>query len=183
MKKHEILFSLLKIPFDFLVVFGSFFLARNMRGHYDLVPFLELPKQSIANEALLWYALFGAILYLLIFALHGLYSLSITHSKLKEIGHIVQYSIYWFLFFSVFVYFGREVLYTVDIPRLVILFTLFFVMVGVICERVIFNNIQRILLARGIIKKRRLLLITKQSHTNIAHILQDIEETGVYEIA
>jgi len=183
MKKHEILFSLLKIPFDFLIVFGSFFLARNMRGHYDLIPFFQLPKQTIESGALLYYAWFGAILYLIIFGIHGLYSLSITHSKLKEIGHIFQYSVYWFLFFSVFVYFGREIFYTVDIPRLVIIFTTFLVIVGVILERILFNNIQYILLEKNIIKKRKLLLITKQSNEHISHILQDIQETGVYEIA
>gem|GEM_PF-588059 len=183
MKKHEIIFSLLKIPLDFLMVFGSFFLARNMRGNYDLIPFLELPKQSIDNEALLYYAFFGSVLYTTIFAIHGLYGLSITHSKVKEVGHIFQYSVYWFLFFSVGVYFGREIFYTVDIPRLVILFATLFVIIGVIFVRIILNNIQHILLWKNIIKKRRLLLITKQSHNDIAHILKDIRETGVYEVA
>gem|GEM_PF-3088854 len=38
MKKHELIFSLLKVPLDFLVVFGSFYLARNLREINDFIP-------------------------------------------------------------------------------------------------------------------------------------------------
>jgi hypothetical protein len=58
MKKHEIIFGLIKIPLDFVVVFCSFFLARNLREVNDFVPGITLPIQRIDNEFLLNFALF-----------------------------------------------------------------------------------------------------------------------------
>lgn len=50
MKKHEIIFSLLKIPLDFLTIFYSFYIARNIREINDFLPWFHLPTQNIANE-------------------------------------------------------------------------------------------------------------------------------------
>jgi len=38
MKKHEILFSAIKVPLDFFIVFLCFFLARKVRLITDLIP-------------------------------------------------------------------------------------------------------------------------------------------------
>jgi hypothetical protein len=38
MKKHEIIFSIIKIPLDFFIVFFVFFLARDIRKYTDLIP-------------------------------------------------------------------------------------------------------------------------------------------------
>lgn len=182
MKKHEIFFSLAKLPLDFIIIFSSFFLARDLREINDFVPWVQLPLQIIQNEFLLRFALFGAFLYLLIFSIHGLYSLKITSSKVKETLDILLYSIYWFLFFSVFVYFWAGVFYDIEIPRLVILFTTIIWIFWVILERVFLNKIQNIMLDKWIIPKRKILLITNKDDESIKDILDDIMQANIYKI-
>jgi hypothetical protein len=38
MKKHEILFSIIKIPLDFMIVFLSFLIAQIIRESNDFIP-------------------------------------------------------------------------------------------------------------------------------------------------
>jgi exopolysaccharide biosynthesis polyprenyl glycosylphosphotransferase len=182
MKKHEILFSLIKVPLDGIIIFGSFFLARNLREINDFVPGVQLPVQIIHNEFLFPFAVFWAFLYLVIFFIHGLYALKITSSKVKETFDIILYSIYWFLFFSVFVYFWKWIFYNVEIPRLVILFTTLIGIFWVILERILLNKIQTYMLDIGNIPKRNILLITNKNEYDIKDIVDDIKEAHIYHI-
>lgn len=182
MKKHEIIFSLIKIPLDFCIMFGSFFLARNLREIGDFLPKLHLPIQWITNEYLFGFAIFGSILYITIFFLHGLYSLNIVSSKLKEMFDILRYGIYFFLFFSVFIYFGKGIFYSIEIPRLVIIFTVILASIGSIIERIILNKIQHILLENGTIQKRNIALITSHPNQKIQPIVDDIKKAHIYHI-
>ncbi len=182
MKKHEIIFGLVKIPLDFLVVFWSFFLARNIREVNDFVPWVDLPIQIIQNEYLLNFALFWWCLYVLIFSIHGLYNLSINNSKVKETLDIILYSIYFFLFFSVFVFFWKGILYEKEIPRLVILFATILSLFWAITIRVFLNKIQNILLEKWTIAKRNIILITNKAENEIQDIIQDISQAQIYNI-
>lgn len=182
MKKHEIFFSLAKLPLDFIIIFSSFFLARNLREINDFVPWVTLPVQIIQNEFLFRFALFWAFLYLIIFSIHWLYSLKITSSKVKETFDIILYSIYWFLFFSVLVYFWKWVFYTTEIPRLVILFTTIIWIIWVVLERIILNKLQNIFLEKWIIPKRKILLILNKDEEKISDIIDDIKDAHIYKI-
>lgn len=182
MKKHEIIFSLAKLPLDFIIIFSSFFIARDIREVNDFVPWVTLPVQIIQNEFLLRFALFWAFLYLLIFSLHWLYSLKITSSKVKETLDILLYSIYFFLFFSVFVYFWKWIFYNIEIPRLVILFATIIWIIWIILERFILNKIQNLFLDKWIIPKRKILLISNKDDESIKDILDDILEANIYKI-
>jgi len=104
MKHHEIIFSLIKIPGDFCIMILAFFLAREIRLITDLIPGVVLPIQSIENSALIPFAFTGALLYVIVFAVHHLYRLNISGSKIAEVLDIFHYSFYWFLFFSVLFY-------------------------------------------------------------------------------
>jgi hypothetical protein len=57
MKKHELTFSIAKIPLDFMIVFFSFFLAKSLREVTDLIPNVTLPIQTISNDSLSLFAL------------------------------------------------------------------------------------------------------------------------------
>ncbi|MDD5770090.1 MAG: exopolysaccharide biosynthesis polyprenyl glycosylphosphotransferase [Candidatus Gracilibacteria bacterium] len=182
MKKHEIIFSIIKLPIDFLIIFFSFFLAKNIREYNDFIPGIQLPVQIINDISLIKFALFGSILYLIIFSIHGLYSLKITSSKIKEFFDIILYSLYWFMFFSLIVYFGKGFFFLTDIPRLVILFTLIIGIIGVLLERIILNKVQNILLEKGIISKRKVVLINNKDDEKIIDILKDIKQASIYKI-
>lgn len=182
MKRHEIIFSILKVPFDFIIIFSSFFLAKEIREINDFVPWIQLPIQIIQNEFLIKFAIFWAFLYIWVFAIHGLYNIKITNSKIKETFDIIWYSIYSFLFFSVFVYFWNWIFYEVAIPRLVILFTLIIWIFLIISERIILNKIQNTLLEKWILEKRKIILVNNKEDEKIQNILKDIKKANIYEV-
>ncbi len=183
MKKHELFFSSIKIPLDFWSVLLAFFVAREIRLFWDLIPWITLPIQTIENTDLQFFALIWALLYVLLFASHGLYALNISGSKIAEILGIIRYSIYWFLFYCVGVYFWNEILYSeVDIPRLIILFTTIISICFSIFIRIILNAIQSYFLHKGLLEKRNLILISSKWPRSIWHILQDIHNSSVYNI-
>lgn len=182
MKKHEIFFSIAKVPLDFIIIFMSFFIAKNIREVNDFIPWIQLPLQIIDNVSLFKFALFWSFLYLLIFFIHGLYSLKITSSKIKEFLDILLYSIYWFLFFSVIIYFWKWFFYDIDLPRLIILFTLIIWIIWILIERFILNRLQNILLDNWAISKRKVILINNKDDNEINDIIHDIKEANIYEI-
>lgn len=183
MKHHELIFSIIKIPWDFLIVFFAFFLARNIRLITDLIPGVNLPVQTIENASLFVFASFGALLYIIVFAMHQLYKLQISHSKIWEVLDVIRYGIYWFLFFSVGVYLGNGVLYEgSEIPRLIIIFTLILSVFWSIILRICINTIQSILLHRNMIPKRNIVLISNKDWKELKNILRDIKQSKIYNI-
>ncbi len=183
MKKNEIIFSIVKLPIDFCIMVGSFFLAKHIRSITDLIPGIQLPAQTIDDAHLLGFALFGAGLYIVLFISHGLYSSKISNSKIKESFDIVRYWMYWFGFYALFIFLWKWYLYQdVELPRLIILFSFVFASVFSILSRVILNNIQYLCMNAGIIPKRNLVLINNKSLRQIKNILTDIERAKIYNI-
>lgn len=182
MKKHELIFSLLKIPLDFIIIFYSFFLARNIRLVNDFIPWIKLENHNITNEFLLWFALLWAIICITLFFIHNLYNLKISNSKIKEVLDIIHYLIYWFLFFSIIVYFWKWFVYTVEIPRLIILYSMIISIILIIIQRLFLNNLQNFLLEKKIIEKRKIVLINNKKDDKIKDILRDIKKAKIYEI-
>lgn len=184
MKKHEIIFSIIKLPLDYVIVFGSFFIAREIRLVTDLIPSISLPIKTIHTSDLLYYAWIGGFLYVFLFTIHWLYNSKISHSKIKEFLDIIQYSLYWFLFFSVWVYFLKWIVINLnnDIPRLIILFTFIISCLLIITGRIILNSIQYYLLQKWYINKKNIAIISNKKKSDIKHILEDILKSKIYTI-
>ncbi len=180
MKQHELTFSIIKIPLDFLVIYFSFFIAKEIRISSELIP---LPLQTIDNGYLHGFALIWAMLYILLFASHKLYNLKITHSKIQEILDIMRYAIYWFLFFSVGVYLWNWIIYSgAEIPRLIIVFTAILWITWSVFTRILLNILHTYLLQKWKIPKRNLLLISNKSIGSISELLLDIGSSKIYNI-
>lgn len=182
MKKHELIFWAVKVPLDFLIIFGSFFVAREVRLITDLIPGIQLPVQTIDTLHLTNFALFAAGLYIITFALHKLYFLQIFNSKVKEFFEIIRYSFYAFIFFSVVIFLSKWIIYETEIPRLIIGFAFFFGTIWIILERIFLNNFQYSLLKKWIIPKRKILLVNNKSFEKIEHIITDIKQANIYKI-
>ena len=180
MKKHEIIFWSLKVPLDFLTIFFSFFIAREIRLITDLLPNIHLPIQTIDILALFTFALLWSFLLVFMFATHSLYFIKITNSKIKEFLEIIRYSFYSFIFFSVIVYGTQWIIFDAEIPRLIILFTFIIATKLIILERIIINNFWYFLLKKWYIEKKKVLLITNQNE--IKEILDDIKSSRIYKI-
>lgn len=63
MRRHEILFRLIRIPIEAATVFAAFYVAREIRLVTDLIPNVQLPIQRISESALLAFAVSGSALY------------------------------------------------------------------------------------------------------------------------
>ncbi|MFA5917570.1 MAG: sugar transferase [Candidatus Gracilibacteria bacterium] len=183
MKKYEIILSIIKIPLDFIVIFFSFFIAREIRLITDLVPGIILPTQTINDYSLTKFALFGSFLYIVIIASHKLYQIKISNSKIKEILELIRYGFYAFIFFSVFAYLGKGFIYEkTEIPRLIILYTFIIGTFLNIASRLILNKIQNYLLDKKIIPKTKILLINNKKEPEIQEIIDDIKNARIYKI-
>lgn len=183
MKKHEIIFSIVKIPLDFCIVIVWFFVAREIRLVTDLIPGISLPVQTINSENLTFFAVSGWVLYIFLLATHGLYHIQISHSKIKEFLDILRYSFYWFLFFAVGVFFWKGILYEwPDIPRLIIFFTFVFTLFFSSFWRIVLNHIQALLLKNGIIEKRRIVLVHNKTDEKMKELYEDIQDSKIYTI-
>ena len=183
MKKHEIIFSIIKVPLDFIVIFSSFFLAREIRLVTDLIPSISLPIQTIDMQSLTIYAFLWSVLYILLLASHWIYSTKISNSKAKEILDIIRYWLYSFVFFAVFIYLTKWFIWNItEIPRLIIIFTFFFWTWFIILERILLNNINYYLLRKKIIPKKKLLIISNKKDKEIKEILKDIKNANIYKI-
>jgi len=182
MKRHEIIFKTIKVPLDFIIIFFSFFIAREIRLVTDLIPQIKLPIQSILISDLIPFALFWSALYIILFASHNLYSSKIEDSKIKELLDIIRYGFYWFIFFWFAVYIWNWVIYTHEIPRLVILFTIILTTIFVILERILLNNFRAYLLTKWYIWKEKIILVNNKNESWIKYVLEDIEKSEIYEI-
>lgn len=184
MKKHEIIFSIVRIPFDFLIMYGAFFLAKEIRLITDGIPGVVLPIQTIDAEALSIFWFFGALLYISLFAIHKLYTINLAHSKIAEILDIIRYGVYWFVFFAVWVYLWNGIIYSgSEIPRLIILFSMVLAIFWSSLVRVFLNFLQTWLLKKWHIPKRNILLISNISQEKLRPIIHDIQLANIYHVA
>lgn len=180
MKKHEIIFSLLKIPLDFMIVFFSFFIAKNLRELWDFIPWFNFWIQTISFNSLFKFAFLAGFIYIFIFLLHWLYNLKVSSSKIKEFLDIIIYSFYSFLIFSLIVFFTRWIFYEFDLPRLLIIYAFFIALFWIILWRIILNKLQFFLLNKNYLQKRNILIITNTN--SMTDILNDINISWIYNI-
>lgn len=182
MKKYDIIFSALKLPLDFIIVFSSFFIARNIRIWTNSFLWIEIPFQTIDTTSLFYYALFWSFLFIFLFAVHGMYFIKITSSKINEILQIVLYSFYWVVIFSFFVYLWIDIIFKTSIPRLIIIFSFLITTISVIIERALLNRIEFTMLKKWVLEKKQLLLINNKRIEKIEEIIEDINNSKIYEI-
>lgn len=183
MKRHEIIFSILKVPLDFAVVISAFFIARGLRLQTSELFWIVLEIQTIDTERLFQFAIVWALIYVWTFAAHGLYKIQIFQSKIEEITSIFRYGIYWFFFFSVWVYLWNWIIYTGwEIPRLIIVYTSCIALTGSIFIRIILNLFQSYLISKWILEKRKLVIVSDVPYKELSAIISDISKAWIYNI-
>lgn len=150
-----------------------------MRLVTDLIPNVHLPIHTIATEYLIGFALVGALLFILLFTLSGLYKIRIYQSKIQEILDIFLSAAYWFFIYTALLYLSIGFLYTVEIPRLIVLFALIIGTIGIVIERILMDSIVGALLRRGMLAKRRILLLIKSSEEDLR---EEIIDSDIYDL-
>lgn len=179
MKKHEIFLWALRLPVDFIIIFLSFFISRQIRL---IDNFLLRPEKTITYEALFWFAIFWALLYIIIFSIHWIYSMKKVSTKFWNIAKIIIYSFYWFIFFSFLVYAWNWIVYKTEIPRLITWLTFLIWTMFVIFSRLILNNLEIFLTKKWLLEKTKIILINNKNDIEIKKILSIIKKSKTYEI-
>ena len=180
MKRHEILFGIIKLPLEFALVFGAFFVAKNIRESAFVLQEFHLRFWNISFHTLGMFALVGAVFYVAVFAWENLYAIKISEPIGKELLQTVTALLLWFLLFIATVYLANGYVYHNEIPRLIIFFALVFATVAISAERTLLYVIKRHLLQKGKLQKRRAILLLKDPETET---VEDIKDSGTYEIA
>ncbi|MFA6091241.1 MAG: sugar transferase [Candidatus Gracilibacteria bacterium] len=179
MKRHELFFGIIKVPIEGLIVFLAFFLARDLRRVTDLIPNIHLPIQTIDTSHLMQFATVGALLYIILSTFSGLYKMHIYQSRVQELQDILLVSLYWFFIYIAVLYLAIGFIYTEQIPRLVVLFSVIITTIFVILERSILDRLETFLIQRGILGKTKILLVLR---TNQEDIIETIGESEMYQI-
>jgi hypothetical protein len=148
MKRHELFFGIIKVPIEGLIVFLAFFLARDLRRVTDLIPNIHLPIQTIDTSHLMQFATVGALLYIILSTFSGLYKMHIYQSRVQELQDILLVSLYWFFIYIAVLYLAIGFIYTEQIPRLVVLFSVIITTIFVILERSILDRLETFLIQR-----------------------------------
>ncbi|MDD5197592.1 MAG: sugar transferase [Candidatus Gracilibacteria bacterium] len=179
MKRHELFFGMIKVPIEGLIVFMSFFLARDIRRITDLIPDVHLPIQTIDTQNLLGFALVGSLVYIILSTFSGLYRMRMYQSCIQEFQNILFVSLYWFFIYIAILYLSLGFIYTEQIPRLIVLFSVIIATFLVILERGILGKIETVLMQKGILEKTKILLLLRTKDEDIIEIIQ---ESPMYEL-
>ena len=149
MTRFEILFSLLRIPFDFLAVVLAGFLAYFLRPITDFIPFVQIPfpkENLIPLEVYTKFVIFSAFAFVLISFSQRLYTFMSTAGRLWEFFKIVLSSI--ILIFAIIsfyalveteTFFSRGILFIMSILLVCLSFSF----------RMILRELERFFLKKG----------------------------------
>lgn len=179
MKKSEIFFGLLRIPFDFGLTVCAWMLAYQIRPHTDLIPFMHFhfsPDQLPDFPTFLKIVFVSSCALVLLFAIAGLYSLKTTFKKSREIKHIAFFTGTWIMFFMAYYFL---IAHTLFFSRIVLAHTTFFAIIFITLGRFLIRYIQTICLKLGIGKRNILLIGTSKTAEALVHSL---EQNPVYKL-
>lgn len=170
---------MIKVPIEACIVFLAFFLARDLRRVTDLIPDIRLPIQTINTESLLGFALVGSLVYVILSAFSGLYKMRIYQSRIQEFWDILLVSFYWFFVYIAILYLSFGFIYTEQIPRLIVLFSVLIATFLVILERGILDKAETALIRKGMLEKTKILLVLGK---NDEDIIETIQDSAMYDI-
>lgn len=151
MKKLELLFGLLRVPFDALCVALALWIAYWLRAHnMDLVPQVQLldPAQSLPIPEVyirefVWPA---AVIFVLCALVLKLYTFQVTKSAWREVGRALQAAAIWLVVVMAWYFLLRKQLFY---SRILLLHSTFFIALFVILARSFLTVLYRILLSYG----------------------------------
>ncbi len=171
MKRSEIAFGLLRIPFDFLMTLLAFLLAYKIRSITDFIPGIRLPLDLGSFPPLNQYIQFSitsALVLLALSAYNKMYSLKWTTSISRELGQVAITTTGWFMLLIAYFFWLR----TFPFSRLALIYTWLLTIIFISGGRSFIRLIQHFILRAGIGKKRILFvgdnLISKKLYKSLS---------------
>lgn len=164
--QSDILRLILTPILDGIAVFSAFWMAYNLRSVTDGIPFVQLKIPYISPEQFSPFVIFGIVIWFFVFFRAKLYS-HIRRPIFEEIRRVLVYSFFWFFVYIGFVYLTQGFLFSKEIPRLIILYTLILGTIFSVFFRVIIYNIWQILAEKNFFPKLKILVIRSQKDEEI----------------
>jgi exopolysaccharide biosynthesis polyprenyl glycosylphosphotransferase len=152
MKKSEILFGVMRVPLDAACAALAFIVAYELRvNNVNLLPWVTIKDAASTLPPLHGYltsfALPGALAFVAIAALLGLYSLHVTRSAWSEIGRLLLAALAWVVLVMAWYFLVRQELF---FSRLLLVYATTLLAAVVIAARGLLLLLQRELLSLGI---------------------------------
>lgn len=167
-KAHSEILRVIFTPIlDVSILFCVFIAAYNIRSITDGIPFIQLRIPYISFEQFIPFIISGIIIWLIVFTRAGLYS----HHRIplfEEIQRVIIYALFWFLTYIGFVYLTQGFLFSKEIPRLIIIYTLIFGTIGIVIGRILLEYIWKFATLKNIIPKRDVLIIEGNNNWEVA---------------
>lgn len=174
MKKSELFFAFLLLPIDIGMIFLSFVLAYQLRvSLLDVLPALS----DITLKQYLHYSLVIIPIWIVLFALNGLYYRRATGGVFHEFYKVLSASSTAMLFLVLIFFFSKTVFFS----RLILIFTWVLSIILICLGRIILKMIQRYLLRYGIGRRNLLLIGDNQTSETVCKTVSKNPSFG-YEV-
>lgn len=164
-KRSELLFSLILVPIDFLMAMAGFAAAYVARVQYDVKPIAH----QIPGRSFIALMLIVLPVWILIFALAGLYNLQSTRSKFAEIGRIFMATAGGVMFLILAEFVSPQAIFP---SKAVPVYGFIFAFIFITTARLVVGSFQQYLFRFGI-GRRSVLVIGKST---AARQLRDVLE-------
>lgn len=178
MKRFEIFFGLIRIPFDFIMTMLAFLAAYELRLITEPIKGIAKPIDITVLPTLREYLNFStnlALALVIIFAIGKLYTLKTTHRFNKEAKKIFSLSIIWGMFILSYFFFTHSFPFS----RLAIAYSWGLTLLFIIIGRGIIKMIQTAFLKNGI-GRRRLVFIGNNTITDELYL--ELKKDPSYKI-
>lgn len=164
---------------------SAFWIAYNLRSITDGIPFVQLRIPYISPEQFAPFVGVGVAIWLLVFIRAKLYS-HIRAPIFAEIKKIISYSFIWFFFYIGVVYLTQGFIFSKEIPRLIIFYTLILGTVFSIFLRIFVDFFWKFLQKKKFFHKQKILLIQENKDEDLPFEIDfseaKYERVDMYEV-
>lgn len=172
MKKGDLILLLWRIPLDFLVVVGCWFVAYSIRPYTDLIPWIQraFPMENLPLMSFfLPFALWSAIGFIVLMGLLGRYRFEDQFEPVREFFRLLLAVFLWgMLIVAWYAFYRHELIFS----RIVLFHTMAMTIVSIFCVRLILRHIQQYLWRRGKNRKQIVLFGSPKSTAQMEHALK-----------
>jgi len=171
MKRSELLFSFLLLPIDAAMIVISFVVSYYIRIKTDILPV----NSDVSFKQYLWYVVYILPIWLIIFALNGLYRISRERNYFNDLYKIFISNSVAILIFIVAIFFGRAFFFSRLILVFILLISVFLVFLG----RYIVTETQRYLYRYGFGVHRVIIIGSNEISHRLAREMIYVKRLGM----
>lgn len=174
-KNQADIFRIVLLPIIEAIVFVEvFWFAYNLRSMTDGIPFVQLRIPYISPEYFFPFVVVGVAIWILTFTRAGLYS-HIERPLFDEIKRVITYSFFWFFTFIGVVYLTQGFIFFREIPRLIIIYSLFLGIFASIVVRTGVYFLWKKLKEKNVFPKQNILILKKNHADEIPFSIEENE--------